>query len=398
MPWTWVAIAAATLASAQAAREDESGVHQPVEHPEALGAFFDRLDELETGKGDPIVRVVNLGASTIGFDDLTSALRERFQRRFGDGGAGFVLLQRYLLNYAHNWVELHAKGWKSGFILWGGRRDGRYGLGGVSYESEGGAVTRVLTREHELGDEVSKIELWYSTVPKRGGQLLVEIDEEEPRVVETQADVHEDRWAVWKVPEGPHQVRVRAKGKVRAYGVVFETDGPGVVWDQMSMIAVATSHMLRWDDQHIAAQVGRRNPDLLVFAYGGNDLQRVADGKLGQEKYVAEYTELVEKVRAGKPGASCLILGITERMQSKGRPLGTDDIETIVDGQRETAEATGCAFFDMYVAMGGKGSFRKWRRHKPALVKGDGIHLSHEGNEKMGGWIFDALMSAYTSR
>ena len=394
MPWIWAAIAAAGLANAPEA----GGVHQAVEHPEHLQAFYDRLSELEAGKGDPIVRVVNLGASTIGFDDLTGVLRGKFQERFGDGGAGFVLMQRYLLNYTHTWVELHAKGWKSGYILWGGRKDGRYGLGGVSYDGGSGSVTRMLTREHDLGDEVSNIEVWYSTIPKSGGQLLVEIDEDAPRVIETQADVHEDRWAQFEVPQGPHQVRVRAKGKVRTYGVVFETKGPGVVWDQMSMIAVATSHMLRWNDEHIAGQVAHRKPDLLVFAYGGNDLQRVADGDLKQEKYVAEYTALVKKVRAGRPEASCMILGITERKQSKGRLLDTNDMRTIVDGQRETAEATGCAFFDMYTAMGGKGSFRKWQKHKPSLVKDDGIHLSHEGNEKMGGWIFDALMSGYASQ
>jgi lysophospholipase L1-like esterase len=191
---------------------------------------------------------------------------------------------------------------------------------------------------------------------------------------------------------------VRAKGKVRTYGVVFETDGPGVVWDQMSMIAVATQHMLRWSDEHIAGQVAHRKPDLLVFAYGGNDLQRVADGKLKQEQYVREYTELVRKVRAGKPEAPCMILGITERKQSKGRLLDTGEIKTIVDGQRLTAEAAGCAFFDMYTAMGGKGSFRRWQKHKPSLVKDDGIHLSHEGNEKMGTWIFESLMSEYEAR
>ena len=145
-------------------------------------------------------------------------------------------------------------------------------------------------------------------------------------------------------------------------------------------------------------KAAHRKPDLLVFAYGGNDLQRVADGDLKQDKYVAEYTALVKKVRAGRPEASCMILGITERKQSKGRLLDTTDMRTIVDGQRETAEATGCAFFDMYTAMGGKGSFRKWQKHKPSLVKDDGIHLSHEGNEKMGGWIFDALMSGYASQ
>ena len=46
-----------------------------------------------------MVRVVHLGASMIGADDLPAILRAKFQTRFGDGGAGLVLLHRYMANY-----------------------------------------------------------------------------------------------------------------------------------------------------------------------------------------------------------------------------------------------------------------------------------------------------------
>ena len=126
--------------------------HQPLEQPEALASFYDALAGID-GASDPgIVRVVHLGASMIGYDDLTGVLRERFQTRFGDGGAGLVMLQRYMYNYKHLWVELHGSGWEDCFIRVRCRGDGHYGLGGVTFETDGGARTRIRTREHDLGD------------------------------------------------------------------------------------------------------------------------------------------------------------------------------------------------------------------------------------------------------
>lgn len=65
----------------------------------------------------------------LGHDDLTSLLRERFQTRFDDGGAGLVLLQRYMLNYEHHAVRLRGSGWDHCFIRVYCRGDGHYASG-----------------------------------------------------------------------------------------------------------------------------------------------------------------------------------------------------------------------------------------------------------------------------
>ena len=80
--------------------EDLVEPHHPIEDPEALEYFFEQLAALDDGQ-DKVVRVEHLGASMIGMDDLPSIMRGKFQERFGDGGAGLVLLQRYMSNYIH---------------------------------------------------------------------------------------------------------------------------------------------------------------------------------------------------------------------------------------------------------------------------------------------------------
>ena len=373
--------------------EDRAPPEHPLEQPEALASFYDALARID-GSTDPgIVRVVHLGASMIGYDDLTGVLRERFQTRFGDGGAGLVLLQRYMYNYKHLWVDLRGSGWDACFIRHC-RADGHFGLGGVAFETDGGARTRIATRDHELGDEVAHFELWYSGI-RNGGKLRVRIDGGTPTIVDTRADRLEDRWQAFDVEQGPHAIEVRALGRARGYGVVLETRGPGIVWDQFSMIGVYTRNLLAWDREHIARHVAHRDPDLLVFSYGGNDSRRVLKGHVDREGYAAEFLAVVERVRAGKPGAACLILATADRRSSMGHAIAPRQIETLVHAQRDVAIRAGCAFFDTYAAMGGARSFDRWRRHDPPLASRDQIHLTHAGQELLGGWVYAAIVAGY---
>jgi lysophospholipase L1-like esterase len=368
--------------------------HQPLEQPEALVSFYDALAGIDGVEEPGIVRVVHLGASMIGYDDLTGVLRERFQTRFGDGGAGLVMLQRYMYNYKHLWVDLRGSGWDDCFIRVRCRGDGHYGLGGVTFETDGGARTRISTREHELGDEAAHFEVWFAAT-RKGGKLQVKIDGGAPTVLSARAPVLEDRYHAIDVEQGPHTIDVRAIGPARGYGVVLETRGPGIVWDQFSMIGVYTRGLLAWNREHIADQIAHRNPDLLVFSFGGNDSRRVLQGHVDQAAYAAEYLAVVERVRAGKPGVACLITATADRRSSMGHRISPKQIEIIVDAQREVARTAGCAFFDTYTAMGGANSFDRWRRHDPPLASRDQIHLTHAGQELLGGWIYDAIVAGY---
>lgn len=373
--------------------DDPTKAEFPLENPEALAHFYDALARIDSGKKE-VVQVVHLGASMIGADDLTSILRGKFQTRFGDGGAGMVLLRRFMTNYLHKWVKLDAKKWDNCYIGYLCDKSGRYGLGGVAFYGQRGAQTTIKTRKHELGDEVAHFEVWYSAEPN-SADFEIRIDGGEPQEVETSADAPEDRWHAIDVAQGPHEIdmRVKGNGKLRAYGIVLETEGPGIVWDQFSWLGAFTRRMHGWDDAHIAGQVAHRAPELVAFTFGGNDSRRVLNGKLTKDGYVEEYLKGVKKVMAGKPKASCLIIAMTDRGRSLDFNLKPEHVETIVEGQRETAKQAGCAFFDTYAAMGGAGSLREWK--KKGLAAGDLKHLNHAGREIFGGWLYDAIMVGY---
>ncbi len=377
--------------------QDRLTPHRALEFPGSLAGFFDRLAVIDDGEQE-VVRIVHLGASMIGADDLPGILRHKFQTRFGDGGAGLVLLQRYMPNYLNRWVKLQADGWDHCYIAFLCKRDGYYGLGGTTFWSDGGAKTMISTRDRALGGTVSKFEVWYAA-HKKGGKLQIRIDKQAPETISTRADALEDRYHAIDVEPGPHKIRLKAAGygRVRGYGVVLETDGPGLTWEQFSMLGAFTRRMLAWDPDHIAGQVAHRDPDLIVFTYGGNDSRRVANGKLTREQYVDEYSQAVARVRAGKPGVPCLITAVTDRSKSLSFSISAEHMEMLVDAQREVAEKEGCGFFDSFAAMGGAGSLKKWLDMDPPLASADLKHLNHRGREKLAGWIYDAIIDAYVA-
>ncbi len=382
----------ATPAAVVEPEPDAPGSTPPIELAGNLRAFYAALARTAAGQG--ITRVTNLGDSSIGLDALPDGLRRRFQARFGDAGPGFVLVQPPSPSYGNRAVDLDVVApWRFCFVIHRCERDGHYGLGGVSAESPRGALTRIRPRH---GRAVSRAELWYAAQP-RGGRIGLRFGAHEEEVG-TAADALEDRWHTVTQPPGTHELRVSAAGggRVRVFGVVLENDGPGVVWDSLSMIGAFTHRLLSHDEAHFARQIERRRPDLVVFNYGGNDLRRVVTGRAGRGDLEAETYELLARTRAALPDGSCLVVGISDHQRSGESEVEPAHVREVLTAQRAAAERAGCAFWDSTAAMGGAGSFARWMRR--GLASSDGKHLSEAGRQVIAARLYAALMHARAER
>jgi hypothetical protein len=288
-----------------------------IEPREALDHYFRKLTLVELGVAGAIARAGHYGDSVLGVDGITSGIRRRLQSRFGDAGPGFHLLDRYNPSYRHqDMVFEPGDGWLRCLVVQEcDKRDRRYGYGGLVVRSSGGAIARFSTaKKGGFGQNVSRFELWYARQP-RGGRLEIGIDGERRVSIDTRGPELEDAWEVVDVPRGPHTFTVRATGggEARAYGVVLENEGPGVVWDGLALIGGSTRGLRTVAPDHFASQIRRRDLDLVVLMFGGNDMQRdYVDLKESMEPYYAEYAEVVARLKAGKPGTSCLVMSLID--------------------------------------------------------------------------------------
>jgi lysophospholipase L1-like esterase len=177
---------------------------------------------------------------------------------------------------------------------------------------------------------------------------------------------------------------------VRLFGWATE-NARGVTYETLGINGAQASIVMGWDENLLFGQVARRDPALIVLAYGTNEA--------GNRDYTAEtyremYEKLLARLRKAAPTASILVVGPPDRMyRSRGKWLPYPRIGQIVDAQRAAALASGCAFYDLRAKMGGEGVMRDWML--AGLAQYDHVHLTAAGYHRIGAALFEDLMSSY---
>jgi len=361
----------------------------------ALDPFYAALLAVERREPGAIARVTYFGDSIVASDFVTGTLRRRLQKRFGDAGHGFMLMANAWPGYFHNdVVRFAAPGWTVSRVVGPFSRDGLYGLGGVSFRSEGpGVFSRFATTQSgTFGRGVSRFVLDYLKQPN-GGSIGVKIDGRDVATLDTRAEAPRSALERWNVPDGPHELEVRALGaNVRAFGVWMERDEPGVVLDAIGIQGCRIRFLDQTDDAHFAEQLRLRDPALTVFEYGMNESE---DGELYPlDQYEQTMKAVLVQVKAALPRAACLLVGPLDRAEKKGdgfrsRPV----IPKLAAIQRKVAGEVGCGYWDTLGAMGGFGSMAIW--YQRGLGGADLAHPSSAGAEVLGNWVYLALMEGY---
>jgi len=375
--------------------------------PGALDAWFRDLARLDAQEPGLVVKTLHWGDSTIAGDGITMTVRERLQSRFGDGGPGFLAVAvdpRWAIRPG---VLRYTQGeWESLGITHGGARTDAYGLAGTVSTAVGEASATLGgsqppgTKGSAERQPLFRFDLHYQRQPG-GGRLSMKPRGAPGTTVSTNTgnDRTWDDFALVESPEGSSTVYLKADGSgpVTVYGVALETAGPGLTWESFGVAGSGQGSMLtNQAARHLAGQVTRRAPSLLVYQTGGNELSYPSLVKGDGSLYKETYLKVLARLRAGAPEASCLVITpLDQATRERGQVVSKPALSKMVELQRQAATEAGCAFWSARDAMGGEGSFSRWLDHEPRLAWTDLIHLSDEGLEIIGHSLADALEASY---
>jgi lysophospholipase L1-like esterase len=362
----------------------------------ALDTFFEKLERVERREKGAVARIVHFGDSLIASDFVSGTLRRVLQKRFGDAGHGFTLIANAWPSYFHWDVKRYATaGFKVSRIVGPYAEDGFYGLGGVSFRAERHALARFGTDDGDgIGSKVSRFVVAYAEEPT-GGTFQLRLDGKEVAVVDTRGPALRARFHELRAPDGRHELELQTlSGESRLFGVVLERDGPGVVLDAIGIQGARIRFLAKQNEAHFTEQLRFRDPELLVYQFGANES---GDGFVySMEDYRRTMREVIEHAKRALPEASCLVIATMDRAAKQGDDVvSVRVIPSLVAEQKRVAAEVGCAFFDTYTAMGGKGSMPIWVRR--GLGQADLTHPSGAGAERIGNWIYGATMRAYAS-
>jgi len=161
------------------------------------------------------------------------------------------------------------------------------------------------------------------------------------------------------------------------YGATLER-ASGVVVDAVGINGAHSIHFLSADATMLSEHLRHRTPDLIAVQLGTN----MSNG-LRPSTHGNRLATLVRRLQAAAPDAACVLVSPPDR--ARRNPDGSEGtpsyIPAVVAQTERVARETGCAFWSSYDAMGGSGSFVRWKALE--LAAADDSHLTRGGYARL---------------
>lgn len=147
-------------------------------------------------------------------------------------------------------------------------------------------------------------------------------------------------------------------------------------------------------DQTVLANIYKNlNVKLVILQFGGN----VAPGMLDNYQfYERSFYRQIKAIQRLIPDVSIIVIGLGDMsIKEKDTYVSYPNIKLIRDALKNASFKAGCAFWDMYEAMGGENSMPSWVFAEPALAEKDFIHFTLRGSKIIAKMFYKALMLEY---
>jgi lysophospholipase L1-like esterase len=193
---------------------------------------------------------------------------------------------------------------------------------------------------------------------------------------------------------GHHRFEVRTlePSPVRLFGWVTENP-KGITYESTGINGAEAALIQRWDEPMHAFYLRRRDPALIVLAYGTNE---ASDSKWTEAGYLETFSAILQRLRRAVPAASILVLGPPDRFtRVKGSWRPFEGVDRIVAAQQEACRQNRCAFWNTRARMGAEGSMGTWVM--AGLAQGDYAHFTSAGYQRLASVLFQDIMRLYES-
>lgn len=166
------------------------------------------------------------------------------------------------------------------------------------------------------------------------------------------------------------------KDPLHLYGTSFD-DESGVYVDNYPIRGYSGMYFQRIHADVLKAFGQRLDYDLVVLQYGGNVSSPT---NTDYNNYKQAMIRTIQYIQTAMPKVPILIVSMHDRSYKDGTQYKTSpDIPILVETQGEFARETGCAFWNLYEAMGGYNSMLELVNQNPPLAGKDYTHFTRRG-------------------
>ncbi|MCU0447415.1 MAG: hypothetical protein MUE85_21165 [Microscillaceae bacterium] len=381
----------------------ELRIQFPEDNNQNFHSFFKALQNLE--KQDTLVRVVHFGDSQLEGDRITAFLRDRFQQTFGGCGVGVLNVVDKLnskisiaQNTKFNWIQAQAYGPK-----FSRKNPNFYGILGDYYKVPMAAEPKWTKATFSYfkspyaspkQQQVEQIKVLY-----RNPDAPFELTLQMPGQPEIKQKIEKsDEFGIFYQPINQafeHITVGIATGSKspEIYGVALDCKR-GVTFDNVPLRGSSGVDFTNINRNHLKNQFEKLNIKFVILQFGVN---LVPNPQSDYTWYENMFYEQLKYLKSLSSDLSILVVGVSDMSRNlTGNYESYPNIEKIRNAQKNAAFRAGCAFWDLYEAMGGKNSMPSWVFAKPvALANKDFTHFTAKGAEIVSEMLYKALMNEY---
>lgn len=375
----------------QFAMNSPQRIYMPGGDETYLDSFFESLEQASQQH----VRILHLGDSQLECDRISSSLREHYQQEFGGHGVGLVPALQTVATYTLSQSVSPSES-VGHYLVYGPAETHashrRYGIMGQVNHVVAGTTLRFSARDtgkHPCSGGVKRV----TVMAKGTGGMELRAGGETCTL--TSVEVNDALSLLTAtLKQGADALTLTVRGDYDIYGIQLD-DVNGVSLDNVPMRGCSGNIFTNIDEQTLTPFFQHENVRLLILQYGGNSVP-ACSGSRGISSYMSVLRRQIALFRRMAPEASILFIGPADMATRMHGEMKTYPIlPEMVDSLRETSLQEGVAFWDMYSAMGGKGSIVRWYRARPQLAGADFVHFTPKGAEKMADMLYGTLQLYY---
>jgi lysophospholipase L1-like esterase len=372
-------------------KKDAARIFMPNGDEAYLDGFWEALQLADTRH----VRIMHYGDSQIECDRITSLLRQKFQEEFGGMGVGLVpalqTIPTFTLSSSITPDDVPQ------YLSYGPAdmrsEDNFYGpLARVTHIPERATIrlTGIGGKDYSRASRFSRI----TVITRQPATLLLKTNEEEEAQEMMLESGSEPCFYTTTYSRGINRITLEVEGETDILGI--QLDGQtGIDMDNIPMRGSSGSNLTNISRSSLRPFFNRENVALVILQFGGNSMPYLNTDNLHDFKESVKH--LINTFHELEPDAKVLFIGPADmaRNREDGELESYPILPALNDSLRAAADETGAAFWNMYAAMGGRGSIIRWVETNPQLAGEDYIHFTPLGAKKIAQLLYDTLHLYY---
>ncbi len=352
-----------------------------------LDSFYQSIRQVQTDH--TIIHIAYFGDSMIEGDLVTQPLRRLMQKSFGGSGIGFVPVTSPLPGFRTTVRQSFNDNWAISSFTHPKNSEGVYpGISGYVYISEEGSEAKFESGRgnvpfHKVkilfgGKKTIAVKVLTDTTSR-----MISLEPGEP--VSSSLITSDSAFSSF-------EIRVLSKEPGIFYGVNFE-NGPGVYVDNYAFRGNSGLPLSAVPAEIFAGFNTALKNKLLILHYG---LNVFVPGVEDYHWYEAAMSQVIAHVKNSSPGVSILLVSMPDRCALISGEYHTPaGLPEFIQLQQRVAAKEQVAFFNLYEAMGGANSMKRWVEGQPKLAGDDYTHPNGAGASKIASLVFEFLMKGY---